>query len=116
MNRLNSHFFHSFRTRSRAVSDDGQSALVDKLGVNPNRSRLLIGSHCCHPGIVQHDPGRSAETAVSPHHNNQSTIYNYGKTFHVKFQQLAESLRLCFVNVHYTYAVRLQAIYLLLQI
>jgi hypothetical protein len=28
-----------------------------------------------HPGIVQQAQGRSADTAVSPHHNNQSTIY-----------------------------------------
>jgi hypothetical protein len=29
-----------------------------------------------HPGIVQQAQGSSAEMAVSPHHNNQSTIYN----------------------------------------
>jgi hypothetical protein len=28
-----------------------------------------------HPGIVQQAQSRSAETAVSPHHNNKSTIY-----------------------------------------
>jgi hypothetical protein len=41
MNRLNSHFFRSFPTRSRDVLGDGQSPLVDKLGVGPSRSRLL---------------------------------------------------------------------------
>jgi hypothetical protein len=58
------------------VSGDGQSALVDKLGVSPSRSRLLTGSHRYYPGIVQQAQGRSAETAVSPHHNNQSTVYS----------------------------------------
>jgi hypothetical protein len=38
---LNSHFLRQSPTRSRDVSGDGQSALVDKLGVIPSRSRLL---------------------------------------------------------------------------
>jgi hypothetical protein len=68
---------------SRDVSGDGQSALVVKLGVSPRRSRLLAGSHRYHPGIVQNAQGRSAETAVSPHHNNQSTIYyNADSAYH----------------------------------
>jgi hypothetical protein len=78
MNILNSYFLRPSPTRARDVSGDGQSALVDKLGVSPSRSRLLTGSHRYHPGIVQEVQGRSAETSVSPHHNNQiytSTIY-----------------------------------------
>jgi hypothetical protein len=74
MDRLNSHFLRPSPTRSRAVSGDGESALVVKLGVSPSLSRLLTGSHRYHPGIVQQAQGRSAETAVSPHYNNQSTI------------------------------------------
>jgi hypothetical protein len=50
MNRLNSGFLRPSPTRSRDVSGDGQSALVDKLGVSPNRSRLLTGPHRYHPG------------------------------------------------------------------
>jgi hypothetical protein len=57
------------------MSDDGLSALVVKLGVSPSRSRLR-GPHRYHAGIVQQAQGRSSETAVSPYHNNQSTIYN----------------------------------------
>jgi hypothetical protein len=74
MYRLNSHFLRP-STGSRDVSGDGQSALVDTLGVSPSRSRLLIGPHRYHPGIVKQAQGRSAERAVSPHHNNQYTIY-----------------------------------------
>jgi hypothetical protein len=66
--------FSSPNSCPRGVSGDAQSALVVKLGVSPNRSRLLTGSHRYHPGIVQQAKGRSAETAVSPHHNNQSTV------------------------------------------
>jgi len=80
MDRLNSHFLRPSPTRSRDVSGDGQSALVVKLGVSPSRSRLLTGPHRYHPGIVQQAQGRSSETAVSPHHNNQSTIYNHHLT------------------------------------
>jgi hypothetical protein len=40
INRLNSHFLRPSRTRSRDISGDGQSALVDKLGVSSSRSRL----------------------------------------------------------------------------
>jgi hypothetical protein len=76
---LNSHFLRPSPTRSRDVSGDSQSALVDKLGVSPIRSRLLTGSHRYHPGIVQQAQGRSAETAVSPHNNNQSTVYQWTK-------------------------------------
>jgi hypothetical protein len=76
MDRLNSHFLRSSPTRLRYVSGDGQSALVVKLGVSPSRSRLLTGPYRYHQGIVQQAQGRSAETSVSPHHNNQSTIYN----------------------------------------
>jgi hypothetical protein len=75
MNRLTSHFLHPSPTRSRDVSGDGQSALVHKLEVSPSRSRLSTGLHRCQQGIVQQAQGRSAETEVSPHHNNQSTIY-----------------------------------------
>jgi hypothetical protein len=76
MNRLNSHFLCP-SPGSRAVSGDGQSALVDKLRVSPSRSRLLTGSHRYHSGIVYQAQGYSAETAVSPHHNNQSTMYKW---------------------------------------
>jgi hypothetical protein len=72
MYKLNSHFLRPSPTRSRDVSGDRQSALVVKLGVSPSRSRLLIGPHHYHPGIVQQAQGRSPETVVSPHHNNQS--------------------------------------------
>jgi hypothetical protein len=73
---LNSHFLRPSPTAATLVSDDRQSALVGKLRVNPSRSRLLTGPHRYHPGIVQQAQGRSAETAVSPHHNNQYAIYN----------------------------------------
>jgi hypothetical protein len=76
MDRLNSHFLRPSPTGSRGVSGDGQSALVVKLGVRHSRSRLLTGSHRYHPGIIQQAQGRSAKTAVSPHHNNQSTNNN----------------------------------------
>jgi hypothetical protein len=55
------------------MSGDGQIALVNKLGVSPSRFHLLTGSHL-YPGIVQHTQGRSAETAVLPHHNYQSAM------------------------------------------
>jgi hypothetical protein len=58
---------------SRGVSGDGQSALVVKSRVSPSQYRLLTGSHRYHPGIVQQAQGRSADTAGSPHHKNQST-------------------------------------------
>jgi hypothetical protein len=35
-----------------------------------------LGHICFHPGIVQQAQGCSAETAVSPHHNYQSTPQN----------------------------------------
>jgi hypothetical protein len=57
----------------RGTSGDGQSTLVVKLGVSPSQFRLLTGPQRYHPWIVQHAQGRSAEMAVSPHHNNQST-------------------------------------------
>jgi hypothetical protein len=76
MNRLNSNFLHPSPTGSRDISGDGRRALADKLGVSPSQSRLLTGTHRNHPGIVQQAQGRSAETAVLPHHNNQSTIYH----------------------------------------
>jgi hypothetical protein len=75
MDRLNSHFFRPSPPRSRDVCGDDQSALIVKLGVSPSRFRLLTGPHRYHPGIVQQAQGRSAETAVSPHRSNQSTIY-----------------------------------------
>jgi hypothetical protein len=53
MDRLNYHFLRHLQLAPRVVSGDGQSALVDKLGVSPSRSRLLTGSHRYHPGIVQ---------------------------------------------------------------
>jgi hypothetical protein len=74
MNRLNSHFLRPSPAGSRAVSVDGQSAPIDKLGVSPSRSRLLTGPYCCHPGIVQQAQGRSAEMAISP--PSQQPIYN----------------------------------------
>jgi hypothetical protein len=78
MDELNFHFLPS-PTRSRDVSGDGQTALVDMLGVSPSRARLT-GPHRCHPG--DRTLGRSSETAVSPHYNNnnnQSTLYNLAK-------------------------------------
>jgi hypothetical protein len=45
MNRLNSHFPRPLQLAPRVVSSDGQSALVDNLGVSPSRSRLLTGPH-----------------------------------------------------------------------
>jgi hypothetical protein len=74
MDSLNSYFLHQSPTGSRDISGNGQSALVDKLGVRPSRSRLLTGPHRYHPGIVQ-EAHCSVERAVSPHHNNQSIIY-----------------------------------------
>jgi hypothetical protein len=74
MDRLNSHFLRPISYSSRGVSGDGQSALLVKLGVSPIPLRLLTGSHRYHPGIVQQAQLRSAETAVSPHHNYQSTV------------------------------------------
>jgi hypothetical protein len=74
MDKLNSHFLRPISYSSRGVSGDGQSALLVKLGVSPIPFRLLTGSHCYHPGIVQQAQLRSAETAVSPHHNYQSTV------------------------------------------
>jgi hypothetical protein len=73
MDNLNYHFLLQSLTGSRDVSGDSQSALVDKLGVSSSRSRLLTSPHLYHPGIVQQAQGRSTETAVSPHHNNQSS-------------------------------------------
>jgi hypothetical protein len=55
------------------MSGARRSGLVGKLRVSPSRSRLS-GPHRYYPGIVQQAQGRSSETAVSPHHNNQSTI------------------------------------------
>jgi hypothetical protein len=49
MNRLNSHFLRP-STSSRDVSGDGQSALVDKLGVSPSRSRMLTRPRRYHWG------------------------------------------------------------------
>jgi hypothetical protein len=74
MHNLNSHSLRPSPIRSRDVSGDGQSALVVKLGVSRSLSRLP-GPYRYHPGIVQQAQGRSAETAVSPHHNIQSTVY-----------------------------------------
>jgi hypothetical protein len=71
MDRLSSHFLRPSPTRFA----DGQSALVVKLGVSPSRFRLP-GPHLYNSGIVQQAKGRSSETAVSPHHNNQSAICN----------------------------------------
>jgi hypothetical protein len=77
MIRLNSHFLRPSLTRSRDVSGDGQSALVVKLGVSRSRYRLLSDPHRYHPGMVHQAQGRSSETAVSPLHNNQSTVYMF---------------------------------------
>jgi hypothetical protein len=52
MDKLNSHFLRPSPTRSRDVSGDGQSALVDKLKVTPSRSRLP-SPHGYNPGIEQ---------------------------------------------------------------
>jgi hypothetical protein len=49
MDRLNSHFLHTFPTASE-LSGDNHSALVVKLGVSPSRSRLLTGSHSLSSG------------------------------------------------------------------
>jgi hypothetical protein len=73
MNILNSHFLRPSPTRYREVSGDGQSALVDKLGVSPSRSLLLNGSHRYHPGIVQQAQGRSSETVAYPITTTKST-------------------------------------------
>jgi hypothetical protein len=48
----------------------------------------LIGSHRYHPGIVQQAQGRSAETAVSPHYNNQSTVETRRVVFGVRTEFL----------------------------
>jgi hypothetical protein len=78
MDKQNSHFFRPSSTVPEAsLSGDGQSALIVKSGVSPSRSHLLTGSHRYHPGTVQQAQGRSAETAVSPHHKNQSTSTNF---------------------------------------
>jgi hypothetical protein len=77
MDRLNSHFLHPPPTAPEA-SGGSQIALVVKFGVIRSRSHLLTGPHRCHPWIVQQAQGRSSETALSPHHNYQSTIYNKG--------------------------------------
>jgi hypothetical protein len=79
MDRLNSHFLRPSRTLSRDVSGDGQSALVDKLGVSPSRSRLP-GPHRYHAGIVQQAQGRSAETAVSPRNKTSLLLPVCGST------------------------------------
>jgi hypothetical protein len=91
MDRLNSHFLRPPTTRSRAVCGKGQRALVDKLGVSCSRSRLP-GPYRYYPGIVQQAQGRSAETAVSPQHNNQFTVYNL-QLFESFFRPTASTLR-----------------------
>jgi hypothetical protein len=58
--------------RKPAGTGGCQSAVVDKLGVSPSQSYLFTGPQPHHLGIVQQAQGRSAETAVSPHHDNQS--------------------------------------------
>jgi hypothetical protein len=75
MDRLNSHFLRPHQLAPRVVSGDGQIALVDKLGVSPSRSRLLNGPHRLSSVEGAIGQGRSAEMAVSPHHNNQCTIF-----------------------------------------
>jgi hypothetical protein len=45
MDRLNSHFLCPLQLAPSVVSGDGQSALVDKLGVSLSQSRLLTGTH-----------------------------------------------------------------------
>jgi hypothetical protein len=45
MDRLNSHFLRPLQMVPRVISADGQSALVDKLGDSPSRSRLLSALH-----------------------------------------------------------------------
>jgi hypothetical protein len=87
MNRLNYLFLCESPTHSRDVSGDDQSALVDKLGVSPSRSRLPF-PHRYHLGIVQQAQGRSTETAASPHYNNQSTIYSVNYSVTVLVYQL----------------------------
>jgi hypothetical protein len=79
---------------SKGVSGDGQSALVVKLGVSPSRSRLLTASRRYHLGIVQQAQGRSSETVVSPHHNNQCTIY----VCHCLGDMLTCTLSLCHIT------------------
>jgi hypothetical protein len=72
MDRLNSHFLRPSPTAPE-VSGDGQSTLLDKLAL-ADLVYSLAHIHY-HPGIEQQAQGRSAETAVSPHHNYQSTVY-----------------------------------------
>jgi hypothetical protein len=67
--------------------------VVFKLGVSPSRSRLLTGSHRYHPGIVQEAQGRSAETAVSPHHNKQSRTFNLINSENLSQNTALERLR-----------------------
>jgi hypothetical protein len=76
MDGLHSHFLRPSPAPYRDDSGDSQSTLVNKLRVSPSRSRIFTGSQRSHPGIVQQVQGRNAETAVSPHQNNQSTFYN----------------------------------------
>jgi hypothetical protein len=45
MDRLNSHFLCPLELAPRVVSGDGQSALVDNLGVSPSRYCLLTGPY-----------------------------------------------------------------------
>jgi hypothetical protein len=85
MDRLNFHFLRPSPTRFRDVAGDGQSAPVDKLGVSPSLSRPLTSSHRYHQGIIQQAQGRSSETAVSPHHNNQSTNLVVVTSYYVKY-------------------------------
>jgi hypothetical protein len=82
--RLNSRFLRPSPTRSRDVSGDGQSALVDKLGDRPSWSRLLTGPHRYHLGL-------SAKTAVSPHHNNQSNYTACWRQSEIKAPNRAQS-------------------------
>jgi hypothetical protein len=62
MHRLNSHFL-----RPSPAAPEASLVTARALWLS------ITDSHRYHPGIVQQAQGRSAETAVSPHHNNQST-------------------------------------------
>jgi hypothetical protein len=75
MNRLNYHFLRPSPTapeaclvRARGLWYTGQELAVADLVYSLVHNRY-------HPGIVQRAQGRSAERAVSPHHNNLSTNY-----------------------------------------
>jgi hypothetical protein len=73
MDWLNSHFLRPSPT-APGVSGDGQSALVDKLGVFPNRSRQLTGPQSLSPGDSTTGPRPQCwDGSLTP---SQQPIYN----------------------------------------